>query len=88
MPIKPARRTGSAAGRLKKHWRRAVKAWRRLRRWWRPAPRPAKFIMAALIVLVLWLGINWIYQVLRKPSELFFPVSGTLYKSPAETWAE
>ncbi len=44
--------------------------------------------MAALVVLVLWLGINWIYQVLRKPSELFFPVSGTLYKSPAETWAE
>jgi hypothetical protein len=44
--------------------------------------------MGALIVLILWLGINWIYQVARKPSELFFPVSGTLYKSPAETWAE
>jgi hypothetical protein len=88
MPTKPARRTGSRARRLKKFWRRSVKVWRRVRRWWRPAPRPAKFIMAALIVLVLWLGINWIYQVLRKPSELFFPVSGTLYKSPAETWAE
>jgi hypothetical protein len=44
--------------------------------------------MAALIVLIVWLGINWIYQVVRKPSELFFPVSGTLYKSPAETWAQ
>jgi hypothetical protein len=88
MPTKPARRTGSRARRLKKIWRRSVQLWRRGRRWWRPAPRPAKFIMAALIVLVLWLGINWIYQVLRKPSELFFPVSGTLYKSPAETWAE
>lgn len=44
--------------------------------------------MAVLVVLILWLGINWIYQVVRKPSELFFPVSGTLYKSPAETWAE
>jgi hypothetical protein len=88
MPTKPARRTSSRARRLKKIWRRSVQVWRRVRRWWRPAPRPAKFIMAALIVLVLWLGINWIYQVLRKPSELFFPVSGTLYKSPAETWAE
>jgi len=88
MPTKPARRTGSRARRLKKFWRRSVQMWRRARRWWRPAPRPAKFIMAALIVLVLWLGINWIYQVLRKPSELFFPVSGTLYKSPAETWAQ
>jgi len=88
MPTKPARRTGSRARRLKKIWRRGVKVWRRVRRWWRPAPKLAKLIMAALILLVLWLGINWIYQVLRKPSELFFPVSGTLYKSPAETWAE
>jgi hypothetical protein len=88
MPAKPARRTGSLASRLKKPWRHTAKVWRRVRRWWRPAPRPAKFIMAALIVLILWLGVNWIYQVLRKPSELFFPVSGTLYKSPVETWAE
>ena len=44
--------------------------------------------MAALVILVLWLAINWIYQVARKPSELFFPVSGTLYKSPAETWRQ
>jgi hypothetical protein len=88
MPTKPARRTGSRARRLKKIWRRSLQVWRRVRRWWRPAPRPAKFIMAALVILVLWLGVNWIYQVLRKPSELFFPVSGTLYKSPAETWAQ
>ena len=59
-----------------------------MRRWWRPAPRPAKIIAAALVVLILWLGINWIYQVVRKPSELLFPVSGTLYKSPAETWQQ
>jgi|HubBroStandDraft_2_1064218.scaffolds.fasta_scaffold19492_2 hypothetical protein len=95
MPTKSARRTGNRARRMEKGWRGAVKVWRRaramwsrVRRWWRPAPRAAKFIMAALIVLILWLGINWIYQVVRKPSELFFPVSGTLYKSPAETWAE
>ena len=43
---------------------------------------------AALVILVLWLAINFIYQVARKPSELFFPVSGTLYKSPAETWRQ
>jgi hypothetical protein len=88
MPAKPARRTGGVGRLAKKLWRRGVKGWRSVRRWLRPAPRPAKFIMAALIVLVLWLGINWIYQVMRKPSELFFPVSGTLNKSPAETWAE
>lgn len=74
--------------RAKKAWRATRKLWRRTRRWWRPAPLPAKFIMGGLVILVLWLGINWIYQVARKPSELFFPVSGTLYKSAAETWAQ
>ena len=49
-------------------------------------------LMQALIVLtltaILWLAVNWIYQVVRKPSELFFPVSGTLNKTPAETWRQ
>ena len=88
MPTKPARRPGSRIRRIKELARRTVRLWRRVKRWWRPAPRPAKFIMAVLVVLILWLVINWIYQVVRKPSELFFPVSGTLYKSPAETWTE
>jgi hypothetical protein len=89
-----ARRAVKAAGtarfarRAAKLARRATRLARRVRRWWRPAPRPAKIIMGVLIILILWLGCNWIYQVVRKPSELFFPVSGTLYKSPAETWAE
>jgi len=44
--------------------------------------------MGVLLTLVVWLLCNWIYQVVRKPSELFFPVSGTLNKSPAETWLQ
>jgi hypothetical protein len=32
--------------------------------------------------------VNWIYQVARKPSELFFPVSGTLNKTPSQTWQQ
>jgi hypothetical protein len=40
----------------------------------------------AAALLTTWLCVNGIYQVMRKPSELFFPVSGTLYKTPAETW--
>jgi hypothetical protein len=40
------------------------------------------------LALILWLILNWVYQVVRKPSELFFPVSGTLDKSPAETWRQ
>jgi hypothetical protein len=39
------------------------------------------------MTVILWFVLNWTYQVVRKPSELFFPVSGTLNKTPAETWA-
>lgn len=39
------------------------------------------------VVVILWFALNWTYQVVRKPSELFFPVSSTLNKTPAETWA-
>jgi hypothetical protein len=44
--------------------------------------------MVLAMILAISLTANWIYQVARKPSELFFPVSGTLYKTPAETWQE
>jgi hypothetical protein len=59
------------------------------RRWWRAlrrAPGYVQVVLAAVAVFTLWLAVNWTYQVVRKPSELFFPVSGTLYKTPAETW--
>jgi len=58
---------------------------------WR-AFRQAPTLLQALIILAiaatLWLAVNWVYQVVRKPSELFFPVSGTLNKTPAETWRQ
>ena len=42
-----------------------------------------------LVALVMTaFALNWIYQVVRKPAELLFPVSGTLAKTPAETWAQ
>jgi len=33
-------------------------------------------------------AINWIYHVIRKPAELFFPVSGALGKTPVQTWRQ
>jgi hypothetical protein len=61
------------------------------RRWWRAferAPAAMQLIISAAVVLILALVINWIYQVIRKPTELFFPVSATLYKTPTETWQQ
>jgi hypothetical protein len=61
------------------------------RRWWRAfhgAPAVMQVLISAVVVLALAVIINWIYQVIRKPTELFFPVSATLYKTPTETWGQ
>lgn len=44
--------------------------------------------MCAAVCAAAALATNGIYQVLRKPTELFFPVSGTLAKTPAQTWRD
>jgi hypothetical protein len=48
----------------------------------------ARLALGVGAALLLSLIVNWIYQVVRKPSELWFPVSGALYKTPSETWRE
>ena len=42
--------------------------------------------MAVGALVAASLAVNWLYQVVRKPAELFFPVSGVLHKTPAQTW--
>jgi len=43
--------------------------------------------VAAAIVAAAF-AVNWIYQVVRKPAEVFFPVGGALSKTPSETWSQ
>jgi Transglycosylase SLT domain len=57
---------------------------RRLRR----VPPAARVLLGVLLAAGAALAINGIYQVARKPTELFFPVSGVLAKTPADTWHE
>jgi hypothetical protein len=52
------------------------------------APRWARVTMCALAFVVIAVTLNLLYQVVRKPGELFFPVSGALSKTPTETWRE
>lgn len=40
------------------------------------------------ILVIVSLGINWMYHAYYKPTELFFPVERALHKSPRETWSE
>lgn len=80
----------------KKHRRRSRLAllWpgaRLRRRIWRAlrnAPLSVQLILVAVVVLALWSATNWVYQVVRKPAELFFPVSHALSKMPAATWRQ
>jgi len=50
------------------------------------APLALQLLLAALVVGSLWFAANGAYQVVRKPSELLFPVSGALSRTPPETW--
>ena len=51
-------------------------------------PLALRIIVATVVILMVWSAVNWAYQVMRKPTELFFPVSGSLSKTPAETWRQ
>ncbi len=60
---------------------------------WRPrtlfltrVPAFVYLLLGVILALLLVPSVNWVYQVVRKPSELFFPVSDDLYKTPSETW--
>jgi hypothetical protein len=59
---------------------------RRFVKSFRATPRAVQLTVLSAVFVVLFFAVNWSYQVVRKPSELFFPISGQLYKDPAETW--
>ncbi len=73
-------------------WKPALWRSAEIRRRWakrfRRAPRGAQVVIGVVAVVALWAATNAIYQVARKPTELFFPVSGAFYKTPAETWQQ
>jgi hypothetical protein len=77
------RRNGVAHG-FRRWLKRAGWAWRKLS----AAPRTLRVGVVTAVLLVLFAVVNLVYQVARKPTEMFFPMSGALNKSPAETWRQ
>src|SRR5262245_55911766 len=72
--------------RVRRSGRRLARSLRRgFRRWRRASPR-TQIVVAAVVLLACWAVANGVYQAYRKPTELFFPVSESLGKTPAETW--
>ena len=76
------RRGGLRLGRLWPSERTRARWFKKLRR----APGVVQLTFLVAGFLVLCVSVNWTYQVIRKPSELLFPISGSFYKDPAETW--
>lgn len=69
-------------------WLDTLRLPRPMRRAFAHAPGSFKALMLLGAAALLWFAVNGVYQVVRKPSELFFPVGGTLNKTPAETWRD
>jgi hypothetical protein len=64
--------------------------WQRLQRARRilnAAPRWVRLAVLGSAALLVLAAVNLVYQVVRKPAEMLFPLAGVLNKSPAETWA-
>jgi hypothetical protein len=49
-------------------------------------PLTLQTVTVCAAIVALWFAINGVYQVILKPTELFFPVSGALNKGPQATW--
>ena len=52
----------------------------------RRMPGTLRIAAVCIGVVAAWFVVNGAYQVARKPTELYFPISGALYKTPSETW--
>ena len=52
----------------------------------RPISRGVAFVAGCLLAVAVLFAVNWLYQVIRKPTELFAPVSIALFKGPPSTW--
>ena len=81
--VRRTRRPGFAAAR-----RRAIRRAGRFLKALLRLPLAIRVAVALVVVFGVWSAANWLYQVVRKPTELFFPVSGVLAKSPPETWRQ
>src|SRR5882672_1893009 len=51
-------------------------------------PAGARAALVLTVLVLLWAAENWMVQVWRKPTEMFFPVGQAIVKSPTSTWRE
>jgi hypothetical protein len=66
-------------------WRKAL-GWARRR--FSTAPAAVRIILILALLPPVFTTANLVYQVVRKPTEVFLPLSSLLDKMPAETWRQ
>jgi hypothetical protein len=72
-----------------KSLRRFIRLWfRAFRKTVAAYPLPIRYLVSGVIILLVWAGVNWMYQAINKPTEVFFALDDTLDKSPSETWRQ
>jgi hypothetical protein len=50
--------------------------------------RRLRILAACALGIAALAAANWVVQLVRKPTEAFFPLDGVLAKTPGETWRE
>ena len=92
MPSSRTARTLPRRKRIRRGWTAFLRGSRKRLRWARrklnAAPPTVRVVVIAAAALAVLATTNLVYQVMRKPAEMFFPVSGALNKMPAETWRQ
>src|SRR5690348_13811738 len=82
---RPSRRSRRAVAAVRGGWRqRGHRLWRAFG----AVPPPLRIVAAVAAALLVFAAANLVYHVVRKPTEMLFPVSGVLKKPPAETWRQ
>src|SRR5690349_7389101 len=61
---------------------------RRAFRGLRVAPLAVRIVVGTVVLLIMCAAVNWMVQVVRKPTEVFVAISGSFAKVPAETWQQ
>jgi len=59
---------------------------RRFWRAWRRLPDAAQWPLGLAAVALLLVAVNVVYQVARKPTELYYPIEDAFHKTHDETW--
>jgi hypothetical protein len=88
----PVKRRGGGVRRKPMALQLKLDRWRerggKVRRVVGATPPAIRTVLILALLAGLFLLANLIYHVVRKPTEMLYPVSGVLKKKPAETWRE